>query len=89
MICELEPQGQEAHLDYKGGLQELIDRLAAENAISEQDCQWLMYGACLPTRTSLPTEDPLAMEVDDLSQQVGAHMHQLCIPARVNAWISM
>lgn len=50
--------------------QELIDRLAADNAISEQDCQWLMYGACSSAEDTSQSSDPLAREIDDLSQQV-------------------
>lgn len=51
-------------------VQELIDRLAADETISQQDYEWLMYGACLPASISMSATDPLAAEVEDLSQQV-------------------
>lgn len=50
-------------------LQELIDRLAAENAISEQDSVWLIYGASQPTPND-PKAESLANEIQDLNQQV-------------------
>ena len=58
--------------DRNPGMQELIDRLAAEKAISEQDSEWLMYGACLPANPALGTDDPLAVEVEDLSSQASS-----------------
>ena len=59
-------------------LQELIDRLAAEKAISDQDCQWLMYGACSPTNEPSEAIDPLIAELEDLNQQVWQPTGSIC-----------
>ena len=59
-------------------VQELIDRLMSDNAISEQDCEWLMYGASQPADAD-GEADLLGSEIRDLSQQVSCSVHALLV----------